>query len=374
MPVAAGVRVGERHDDDVPDARGDLLAAPWAAVGLAGGVGLDRAHLSGPPGERVASEHGAQRSRTGLSRTCHEALSPLAAEVWADGCRFRYNFPMDSFRLGVRFHPALCAGADGDDGLVPGDLLRLAAAAEEAGSEAVLVSGDRVPGAPADPFVLLGALAATTSRVVLGCVATTAGERHPAVLAKTVAALDVCSEGRALACLGAPPDPGGGGLDELAETLRVVRLMLDTPAPSFAGRYFAIEGAWNEPRAGRATPTPLGVLLPAPRGPGPGALPFSPAALATLVARHADLCFVEAGNGDMTILRDVGRALRAIAAPIVALVSAVAGATPGDVASLAERALGAPCWGVVIDWRTAPSTDRVTEVVTAVREVVPLSD
>ena len=171
-----------------------------------------------------------------------------------------------------------------------------------------------------------------TSRVVLGCVATSVGERHPAILAKTVAALDVCSAGRALACLAPRAVPLETGLDELAEALDVVRTMLDRPAPSYAGRHFAIEGAWNEPRAARVTPTPVGVLVPAAAATGDVAL-VSPGEFASLAARHADCCFVEVSNGDARTLRDVSRALATTDIPVIALIGATGDATPGDVAS-----------------------------------------
>jgi len=368
VPVTAGCRVGERHDDDVPDARGDLVIAPRAPVGLPGGVGLDGAYLGRPPGERITGEHGAQRSRSGLPRACHEALSPPGADVRADGRRFRYNVPVGLFVVGVRFRLASPA-PPGGDGLRARALLPLALAAEQAGCEAVLIDGDRVPGAPADPFVLLGALAATTSRVLLGCVATAVDERHPAVLAKTVAALDVCCAGRALVCLRPRPVGRSARLDELAEALDVVRLMLNTPAPSFTGQSFAIEGAWNEPRAARATPIPLGVLVPASKGAGSGVAPASPGELAALVAGHADCCFVEVAGGDCTTAAAVAGALAATALPLIALIGVAPDAAPHDVASLAARALDAGCHGVAIDWRVAPPAPLVAALVAAVRRV-----
>ncbi len=370
MPVAAFGGVGERDHDDVADARGDFLVAPRAPVGLAGGERLDRAHLGGPAGEGIAHEHGADRPGTLRSRTCHEALSPDPSDLRADGRRFRYNVPVDSVTVGVRFRPASGRSAAAGADLAPAELVRLAMAAEQAGAQAVILDGARAPGAPADPFVLLGALAAATSRVVLGCVATAVGERHPAVLAKTVAALDVCSTGRALVCLRPSATPSGTGLDELAEALDVVRLMLDTPGPTLAGRHFAIQGAWNEPRARRATPTPLGVLVPAP-GPTPGVSPPPPAELAACAKRHADCCFVEVAGGDTQVLREVSEALGTDGFPLVALVGVEAVASPAEVASAVWSVLRTPSRGVVVDWHDAPTPTRVLEVVAAVRGIAP---
>ena len=290
------------------------------------------------------------------------------ADGRADGRSFRYNVSVGIVTVGVRFRLAPRDPGPGS-GRAPGVLLRLALAAELAGADAVLVDGGRAPGTPADPFVLLGALAAVTSRVVLGCVATSVGERHPAILAKTVAALDVCSAGRALACLAPRAMPLETGLDELAEALDVVRTMLDRPAPSYAGRHFAIEGAWNEPRAARVTPTPVGVLVPAAAATGDVAL-VSPGEFASLAARHADCCFVEVSNGDARTLRDVSRALATTDIPVIALIGATGDATPGDVASATRRALGAPCRGVVVDWWQTPPAEAVAGVVAAVGRAV----
>jgi alkanesulfonate monooxygenase SsuD/methylene tetrahydromethanopterin reductase-like flavin-dependent oxidoreductase (luciferase family) len=273
-----------------------------------------------------------------------------------------------SVNVGVRFHPA-SRPSSRSAVLAPGELVRLAVAAERAGADAVLVDGARDTDVPVDPFVLLGALAAVTSRVVLGCVAIGLDDRHPAILAKTVAALDVCSAGRALVCLRPGAPSRGAGLDELAEALDVVRLMLGTPAASWAGRHFAIAGAWNEPRVPRATPTPLAVLVAAPGLAAPGVAP-RPGELAELARHHADCCFVEVAGGDSVALDEVSRAVGQDEMPLVALVDTEPGAAPDEVASTVRQLRGAPCHGVVVDWREPPEPERLVEVVSAVRAAV----
>lgn len=81
----------------------------------------------------------------------------------------------------------------------PRNVVRLAAAAEESGWEALLVWDHLafVWGPPAaDPWVTLAAVAASTSRLVLGTGITPVARRRPQVLAQTVATLDVLSGGR----------------------------------------------------------------------------------------------------------------------------------------------------------------------------------
>jgi hypothetical protein len=45
VPVAAQVRLVQRHDDKVPDPGWDLLVAPGAEIRLGGLVGVDAADL-----------------------------------------------------------------------------------------------------------------------------------------------------------------------------------------------------------------------------------------------------------------------------------------------------------------------------------------
>jgi hypothetical protein len=265
--------------------------------------------------------------------------------------------------LGVRFRPASRAASPWS-GCTPEELLWLGQAVEGAGADAVLCDGERSPSAPGDPFVLVGALAAVTNRVVLGCVASSVGERHPAVVAKAVAALDVCSAGRVLACLAPRANGLGGGFGQLAEALDVVRAMLDRPAPSYSGAHFGIAGAWNEPRAERPTPTPLGVLVPPP------AARLVPDALGALLAGRADTCFVEVAAMAAETLREMSRALAAKGIPLVALLGTERDASPVGAAAAAGDALGAGCGGVVIDWRGAPTGASVVRVVAATRDVL----
>src|SRR5665213_434291 len=86
--------------------------------------------------------------------------------------------------------------------------LEAAAYLEEAGCEALFVAAPpaRGPGATRpDVFVTLGAVAARTSRVLLGAIVDPLAERHPALLAKGTSSLDVVAGGRALLLADARP-------------------------------------------------------------------------------------------------------------------------------------------------------------------------
>lgn len=141
--------------------------------------------------------------------------------------------------------------------------LALARAAEAAGFDLLLLDARRPMGPrqwpSLDPFTLLGACAAETSVLRLGAVVSV-DERAPSLVAKAVATLDVCSEGRATVVLAPSAAGGGAGVHELlAECTAVVSLMLAEPGPTMTGRQVAIHEAWNEPR--RAMPPPVGAAL-----------------------------------------------------------------------------------------------------------------
>jgi hypothetical protein len=245
-------------------------------------------------------------------------------------------------------------------------VLALARTAEGSGYDAFFLDG--TPGvielhgeaaaAQVDPFVLLGAVAASTGTIRVGCLASPLDERPPALLAKVVSSLDVCSRGRALLAL-RPAEPRGGedesDLERLAEALEVCRALLRVTSPSFAGRHLRLEKAFNEPRAHRredAVPVALEVPATQPED--------CAAAVLDLAARFAELCVLDLGIGAepasrlswaLGLLGPLARrAGRLDGEPTVIARLPARGL---DVAQLAEqviasRAAGAA--GVVIDW------------------------
>ena len=113
-------------------------------------------------------------------------------------------------------------------------------------------------------YSVLAALATQTRKVLLSTMVTGVTYRNPAMLAKTVTTLDVISRGRAVLGLGAAwndVEHAGYGFDfpaigeredRLEEALTIAKAMFTEERPSFAGRYYRIDRAWNNPRPIRA--------------------------------------------------------------------------------------------------------------------------
>lgn len=103
-------------------------------------------------------------------------------------------------------------------------------------------------------------LAATTSKVEVGCLVYCVGYRHPAVLAKAVSSIDQVSGGRAAIGLGAGwalveyqaygiPFPAvKTRMDQLEEGVQVLRGLLHDEVTDFEGEWFQLRQARNEPR------------------------------------------------------------------------------------------------------------------------------
>jgi probable F420-dependent oxidoreductase len=164
-------------------------------------------------------------------------------------------------------------------------LVRLAAEAEDAGIDAVMVSEHIVLGAsagaaglmanpreyalpgnqdPATPWpsslVLLSGIAAATSQLRLVAGAVIAPLRHPLLLARELGSLDLLSAGRLVVlptvswhqeeydALGVPFGSRGDLLDEHLAAWEV--LWRDTPA-SFKGAHYRFSDVWFEPKAYR---------------------------------------------------------------------------------------------------------------------------
>jgi probable F420-dependent oxidoreductase len=167
----------------------------------------------------------------------------------------------------------------------PMSLVRMAADAESAGFDGVMVSehvvlgaGADAAGLPANPrdyalpgnqdpatpwpssLVLLGAVAAVTSRIRLIASAVIPPLRHPLLIAKELATLDLLSGGRLVvqptvswhraeyAALGVPFESRGERLDEHLEAWRL--LWRESPA-AFEGTHYRFDDVWLEPKPSR---------------------------------------------------------------------------------------------------------------------------
>lgn len=144
-------------------------------------------------------------------------------------------------------------------------------------------------------YTTLGFLAAHTSTVTLQLLMTGVTYRHPGILAKTVATLDVLSGGRAALGIGAawyerehhglgvPFPPVAERFERLDETLQVVRQMWSDDNGPFHGRHFDLAETICSPQPLSRVPIMVG---------GGGEKKTL-----RLVARYADACNVFAGGG-----------------------------------------------------------------------------
>lgn len=119
-------------------------------------------------------------------------------------------------------------------------------------------------------YTTLGALATATSSIQLSALVTGNTYRNPALLAKTVTTLDVVSKGRAVLGIGAGwyerehRDYGfefgtfTQRFERLEEALQIIRPMLRGEEPTFAGAWYRVENALNNPRLRPTVPIMLG--------------------------------------------------------------------------------------------------------------------
>jgi probable F420-dependent oxidoreductase len=115
-------------------------------------------------------------------------------------------------------------------------------------------------GAQFAPVIAAAAAASVTERVTLGFNVLANDFRHPAMLAKELTTLDVLSDGRVLAGLGAgwmhadyvetglPFDKASVRIDRLVEAVTVLRGLWSGEPYSFAGAHYRIDGLTNRPR------------------------------------------------------------------------------------------------------------------------------
>ena len=155
-----------------------------------------------------------------------------------------------------------------------------------------------------EAYSLLGALAVRTSSVRLGARPIQLEVRAPSVLSKIVTAVDVISKGRGTLTLGCDSDHfGPNDVERLEEQLVLCRAMLDDDRPTYAGRFYAIDGAVNRPRPVQSGGVPIVVSIV---GLAPVATPIVTEVF-RVAAAHADAVVV-AGGPD--VVADARRVLR----------------------------------------------------------------
>ena len=165
----------------------------------------------------------------------------------------------------------------GPDGLFEA-VARQAEAADRSGFDTVLVMDHfyQLPmlGPPenymVECYTLLAALAQRTSTVRLGALVTGNTYRNPALLAKTITALDIVSSGRAQLGIGAgwfDVEHEALGFEfgtftdrfeKLEEALQIILPMLRGERPTLAGRHYTVKDAVNHPPPVGRVPVMLG--------------------------------------------------------------------------------------------------------------------
>lgn len=148
-------------------------------------------------------------------------------------------------------------------------------------------------------YSLLGALAARTRSIRLGAVPEGAEKRAPSVLAKIITGIDVISHGRGVLALTLDPISGEPGLDQLVESLRVCRAVLEEDSPTFSGTYFTIIGAVNRPAPVQRGGVPIVVFADRMGAMRPDVI--------QVAARYADAVIVD---GDAADLEEVVAVMR----------------------------------------------------------------
>ncbi len=118
-------------------------------------------------------------------------------------------------------------------------------------------------------YTTLAAIAAVTKRVRLVQMVTSMSYRNPALLAKMTSTLDHISGGRVTVGVGAgwfreeyaaynfPYPSNAERIDQLAEGIKVLKAMWTEDEPTYSGRYFRIEKAYNFPQPAQKPHPPL---------------------------------------------------------------------------------------------------------------------
>jgi F420-dependent oxidoreductase-like protein len=164
---------------------------------------------------------------------------------------------------------------EGQEGVSWEQWLALAAAAEDAGIEALFRSDHYLSlDAPSeraslDAWTTLAGLAARTSRIRLGTLVSPATFRHPSVLAKSAATVDHISGGRVELGLGAgwmelehraygfDFPPASERVARFAEQLELVHRVWTEDEPSFSGRFYTLDSCPALPKPAQRPRPPI---------------------------------------------------------------------------------------------------------------------
>jgi probable F420-dependent oxidoreductase len=178
-------------------------------------------------------------------------------------------------RSGVRFGVVLPITLGGNAGEAYEETIRVCRLAEELGFDFATVPHHRFHAKyPSSPFVLLGALAATTERIGLGTNIVVLPALHPVNVAEHIATIDHLSGGRVFIGAGTGYirkefEVGGFAFetrgDRMSEALQVLRLLWTQENASFAGKHFQFEDVTLQPRPVQRPNPPILVGAQMPR-------------------------------------------------------------------------------------------------------------
>lgn len=194
-----------------------------------------------------------------------------------------------------------------------------------------------------EAFVILSALAATTTKIRLGELVTGMPYRNPALLAKMCTTLDIVSHGRTIVGLGAawhepefvgygwPFPPVRERMEMLEEGVQIMDLMLRQTNTDFNGKHYNLKNAGNAPLPVQKPRPPIMI--------GGG----GEKATLKLVAKYADYCNVFGDPAQVThkyaVLREhceaVGRPYGEIT--LTNFVEILVGRDEAEVAAKRER-------------------------------------
>lgn len=174
-------------------------------------------------------------------------------------------------RFGLQ-HPSFSFDyKDNDTSQIFHSLKSLVTSAEEKGFDSFWVMDHfhqlQMMGAPGEPMLegwtTISALAGVTKKIKLGTLVTGIIYRHPSILAKIGATLDVLTNGRLFMGVGAGWNEEESlaygiassfpsireRLDRLEEAIQIIRKMwTDEPTATFVGRYYQIKNAYCNPK------------------------------------------------------------------------------------------------------------------------------
>jgi F420-dependent oxidoreductase-like protein len=174
-------------------------------------------------------------------------------------------------RFGLQ-HPSFSFDyKDNDTSQIFHSLESLVTSAEEKGFDSFWVMDHfhqlQMMGAPGEPMLegwtTISALAGVTKKIKLGTLVTGIIYRHPSILAKIGATLDVLSKGRLFMGVGAGWNEEESlaygiassfpsireRLDRLEEAIQIIRKMwTDEPTATFVGRYYQIKNSYCNPK------------------------------------------------------------------------------------------------------------------------------